>query len=77
MTIATGKRHVIPRGTLVYDHVHRCEERRRTTYPVHIERIEGGRAYWFGDQHRMMSCEAAAVDLKHPCGPRSPQRGAC
>ena len=75
MTTAKGKRRVVPMGTLVYDHVTKTEHRRQTSYPVHVERVEGGRVYWFGDRARMFSCEESAVDLKRDVGARSPGRG--
>jgi hypothetical protein len=76
MTIAKGKRYIVPRGTVVRDHRLMRSSTRKVSYPVHVEHVTEGRAYWSGDCNRTMSCDASALDLTHPVsGARSGRRG--
>ncbi len=72
MTIPGGSRHVIPRGTEVYNHTTGEHTIRRVSYPVHVNGVNLGRAYWFGDRAHLMSCDAKLIgqplDTSPTCG---------
>ena len=51
---------------MVYNHTDNNWAKRRTSYPVHVQSVSNGRAYWTGDGNRSFSCDAAAIPLRPP-----------